>query len=367
MVCMGTANELPKLSERLVEFAGVLLDGSETGRNYIENTITMVATCWNIGAVPAKQAAKMRDKLSELGKDIPGGLPLEIEQRFDALITARRFFYGDDPRFIVSYDVSWTGPHDYYLQIASTILPEDERYSANLEGAGAGLSAELRERFEELKAPLTKAPLTEEEAKLEELIDHGFALLQEKSAMDESVAACEVWLEAWEMIKGLYQDKTSLDAIDNRIGFALSAWCSELDMHLINAASAEPSFAEKGITFLREFIEHFPESDEGTHRVYRRAIAELQFLTGACKEGDATFEALTMDFPDYTWGYIGWGDIYNPMFSRSFNVHVPADIDRAKKLYRIPIVRELEHANDARERLDKLLAYEREEITIIDA
>ncbi len=295
MVCMGTANGLPKLSERLVEFAGVLLDGSKTGRNYIENTITMVATCWNIGAVPEKQASEMRDKLSELGKDIPGGLPLEIEQQFDVLITARRIFYGDDPRFIVSHDVTWTGPDDYYLQIASTILPEDERYSANLEGTGAGLSAELRERFEELKAPLT-----EEEARLEELIDHGFVLLQEKSAMDESVAACEVWLEAWEMIKGLYQDKTSLDAIGSRIGFALSAWCSGIDMHLINAASAEPSFAEKGITFLREFIEHFPEADEDTHQAYRRAIAELQFRMGACKEGDATFEALAYEREETT-------------------------------------------------------------------
>ncbi len=54
---------------------------------------------------------------------------------------------------------------DYYLQIASAILPEDERFPASLESVGAGLSATLRERIEKFQAPLTEG------AELEVLIN----------------------------------------------------------------------------------------------------------------------------------------------------------------------------------------------------
>lgn len=363
MACTNSPSGLPKLSERLVEFAGSLLDGSQTGRNYIENTITMVAACWNMGAVAEEEALEMREGLSKaLSEGLPDDELRDMEHHFDVLITARRFLYADDPRFIVSHDVTWTGPDDYYLQIASAILPEDERFSARLESAGAGLSKELREKIEEFQASLT-----EEEAELEALIDQGLALLhgkKTKTGVDESVAGCEVWLDAWEIIKVLYQDKTSLDAAGNMMELTLGMWCSEMDMHLLNAARAEPSFIEKGITFFREFLEHFPESSEYTHKAYRRASAELQFQMGAHEEGDATFAALVKDYPDSTWSYIGWGDIYNPTFSRALSDGVIADIDRAKKLYRIPIDRELEDADHASDRLDELLAYERKETTL---
>ncbi|MFK0573414.1 tetratricopeptide repeat protein, partial [Endozoicomonas sp.] len=241
---------------------------------------------------------------------------------------------------------------------------EDERFSASLESAGAGLSTTLRERIEKFQAPLT-----EEEAQLEELINQGLVLLYDKKTktdVDESVAACELWLDAWELIKELYQDKTSLDDMDNKMGFTLDMWGSEIDMHLLNAARTESSFIEKGITFFREFLEHFPESSEDTHKAYRRASAELQFLMGECEQGDATFEALVKDYPDSTWNYIGWGDIYNPTFSRAHPDDVIADTDRAKKLYQIPIDRELEDADHASDRLDELLAYERKEATTFE-
>lgn len=261
--------------------------------------------------------------------------------------------------------MTWTGPNDYYLQIASINLPKDARYSGSL--AGTGLSAEWQDK---MKAYLTQS-LTEEEIKLNQLIDQGFEVLRDNKTttdFDKSeAAACETWLDAWEIIKELYQDKTSLDIIGSRMEFILYSWSSVMDMHLFNAALAEPSFIEKGITFFREFLEHFPESEEDTHKAYRRAMAQLQFRARAYEEGDATFTALVKDYPDSAWSYIGWGDIYNPTFSRAHYGDVPADIERAKQLYQIPVERKLEDADHARERLDQLLAFARDETATLDA
>ena len=133
-----------------------------------------------------------------------------------------------------------------------------------------------------------------------------------------------------------------------------------MDIHLSNAALAEPSLVEKGITFFREFLEYFPESEPDIHKSYRKALALLQFRARAHKEGDATFAALVKDYPDSTWSYIGWGDVYSPAQLRTSYGDVPADRERAIKIYQTPIDRELEHADHARERIDRLLAFERD-------
>ena len=365
MTFMDLPSGLPKLSERLVEFAGTLLDGSQTGRNYIENIINMVAGCWNMGAVTEAMALEMREELSEGLRQLQPELLEVMEPYFDRLIIARRVFYADDPRFIVSHDVTWMGPNDYYLQIASINLLKDARYSGSL--AGSGVSAEWRDKMKAYRAP----SLTKEEIKLKQLIDQGFEVLRDNkttTGFDKPEAdACGIWLDAWEIIKELYQDKTSLDIIGSRMEFTLYSWSSKMDMHLLNAALAEPSFIEKGITFFREFLEHFHESEEGTHKAYRRAMAELQFRARTYEEGDATFSALVKDYPDSTWIYIGWGDIYNPILSRAHYGDVPADIKRARKLYRIPVDRELKYSDHARERLDQLLAFERDETATLEA
>ena len=96
-------------------------------------------------------------------------------------------------------------------------------------------------------------------------------------------------------------------------------------------------------------------------------MAELQFRARAYEEGDATFTALVKDYPDSAWSYIGWGDIYNPTFSRTHYGDVPADIERAKQLYQIPVDHKLEDADHARERLDQLLAFARDETATLDA
>lgn len=357
LTCTDLPSGLPGMSETLTEFAGTLLDAPEQGSDYLENMLTIVTVSWNIGAVTEDTAHEMRATLSEsLLEWMPEAVD-ELEQYLDILITARRIFYADDPRFITSHHLTWTGPDEYFLQVASICLPVEERFSGRSAAVGLA-SGKGMGRF---RVP----PLTDAETQLKRLINRGFKLLPESTAKtgedsNALVMACEIWLDAWEMIKNLYRDHSSLGTIDLRMKFILHSWSSDLDIHLLNAALAEPSLVEKGITFFREFLEYFPESEPDIHKSYRKALALLQFRARAHEEGDATFAALVKDYPDSTWSYIGWGDVYSPAQLRTSYGDVPADRERAIKIYQTPIDRELEHAEHARERLDQLLAFERD-------
>lgn len=349
---------LPRMSETLAEFAGSLLDAPEQGSDYFENMLTIVTACWNIGTVTEDMAHEMRATFSEsLLEWMPEAVD-EMERYLDILITARRIFYADDPRFITGHHLTWTGPgpDEYFLQVASICLPMEERFS----GGSAALGLASGKGMGRFRVP----PLTDAEAQLKRLIKRGFKLLRDSTAKTDEdnsvVMACETWLDAWEMIKNLYRDHSSLETIGLRMKFTLQSWSSDMDIHLSNAALAEPSLVEKGITFFREFLEYFPESEPDIHKSYRKAMALLQFRARAHEEGDATFAALVKDYPDSTWSYIGWGDVYNPTNLRTFFGDVPADSERAKKIYQTPIDRELEDADHARERIDQLLAFERD-------
>lgn len=360
---MGSAPSLPKLSERLIEFAGDILDNPHANQHFMENAIGFAVMCWNMGVVTAEKSREMRATAAQvLGEDV-GYLPEEIEDQIDLLVTKKRFLYKDDPRLIAEYSVNWGLGSQYHIQVKSLVLPDDERFVPSLENSSMGMSDKTRTALS-----VMETPLTEQEKQLEQMISDGFSFLRKKSTpdgKDSSVAACEVWLEAWGMIKTLYGHQSSLNDINNRLSFALNIWSDDIDMHLRNAAHDDASLIEKGIIFFQEFCDHFPDAHEVTHLNMRRTIAELQLMKGDIEQGEATFETLVNDLPDQAWGYIGWGDIYNPVYRSTFNV--PVDTDRARRLYRIPIVRELEHASDARERLDELLAYERESATILDA
>ena len=335
----------PKLSERLMEFGGEMLEFPEADRQFTEFTISILVMCWNIGSVNAERASELRASMKGLLEKEGETFPKEMEEQIDILITKRRFLYSADPRFIIGFNLDWGIGSEYRVQVKSCELPEDERYVPTLKNAAQGLSGIAAQKIAEFSEPPT-----EQEKELMALLDEGADLLEEDK--DNSVlAACEVWLKAWEMIKTLYPQEQSLEEV-RKLRLILMNWSAAMDMHLHNAARIDSSFLEKGKAFFQEFIEQFPESSDNLFLNYRRGIAEFQFRLGQPEEGEATFAALVEDFPDETWGFIGWGDIYNPAFSDSYKVS--ADIEKAKRLYRIPIIRELKDADAARERLDAL-------------
>ncbi len=353
----GNPSGLPKLSERVLELADELLKGTDGSRGAIENTIGLMVMCWNIGTVRADKADEMRATMAQALREMDAGdVDDEFESALDVIITKRRMLYGDDPRLIGEFQVNWDFSGDYSLQVLSMLLPVEERFVPDYKAMSSGLS-DMSKR----KAEFLDNPVTEHEEKLEKLIARGSDILNEGAlvdGVDSSLVACEVWLEAWDMIKQLYVDESSIGEINNRLSVALGFWRDDIDMHLSNAARIDASFIERGITFCREFCEFFPNEHAATHLNMRRTVAELLLIKGDIEQAEATFDALVKDFPDEAWGYIGWGDIYNPVYSSTSPV--PADIHKAKQLYRIPILKELAHADDARERLEELIAFERE-------
>ncbi len=360
----GNPSGLPKLSERVIELADVLLKETDGSRGAIENTIGLMVMCWNIGTVNAEKADEMRATMAQMLCDLgTKDIDDEFESLLDVVITQRRCLYADDPRLIGEFQVNWDSFGDYRLQVMSLLLPEEDRFVLSSDTLSSGLSA-----MSKRKAEYLDNPVTEHEEQLENLIARGNDILNDGASVDgvnSSVMACEVWLEAWDMIKQLYIDETSIDQINNRLSVALGFWCDDIDMHLSNAARVDASFIERGIAFCREFCDFFPNDQPATHVNMRRTLAELQLMKGDVEQAEATFDALVKDLPDEGWGYIGWGDIYNPVYSSTSPV--PADIDRAKQLYRTPILKELDSAGDARERLEELIAFEREAATTMDA
>jgi len=62
----------------------------------------------------------------------------------------------------------------------------------------------------------------------------------------------------------------------------------------------------------------------------KRAAAESYFSLGRIEEGEKAFEALTKEFPDEAWGYVGWGDMY-AAFGLNNGAHL--DYEKARALY----------------------------------
>ncbi|MGI9282725.1 MAG: hypothetical protein ACR2PX_24270 [Endozoicomonas sp.] len=333
---------LPKLSERLIELAGSMLEEGKGDRSFIESTVGMVVMCWNIGTVNESKALEMRESMTEfLVGNVPGGIPEEVEQQIDLIILSRRMIYRDDPRLVMEYKVNWDWTGDYSLQIFSTILAKEERYDYDQEASGGGLSKKSQEGIAEYKVPAS-----EEQAPIAELINEGY------NCLDESYAAtCDLWLNAWKKIKSLYQDLDSINDIRPFAGILLSYWIGDLDMHLTNAGVDESRYLDIRIQFCREFCEEFPASSPSLIRMMRRAEAESLFFAGKAEQGEQAFERFAESFPDNAWSYIGLGDMYSGE-NESFDL--PIDLNKASRLYQIPIERALEDFDVAIERLEDL-------------
>jgi tetratricopeptide (TPR) repeat protein len=127
-------------------------------------------------------------------------------------------------------------------------------------------------------------------------------------------------------------------------------WCQDFEMTLGNAGIDNPEFYEKRIEFCHEFVELLPESDELIIENMRRAEAESYLLIGKLEEGEKAFELLAKDFPNSAWVYIGWGDLY--WLFRN-NKKLPLDFEKAEKLYRKALTKELDES-DKKMLLEKL-------------
>jgi tetratricopeptide (TPR) repeat protein len=186
---------------------------------------------------------------------------------------------------------------------------------------------------------------------VDDLIEPGFHTLD----TDGEEAACALWKDVWEQLKGLVDRLPQLSqAKETERFFAdshyLYRWCEEYEMALWNGGLDNPTLCEERIRFCQEFCRYFPHTDQIVIQNMRRAEAETYYRLGRIDEGESCFRQLIQDYPDFVWGYIGWGDMYTYAWSEA----LPRDYNRAEAIYRMAIDRNLPDKAEAQDRLDML-------------
>ena len=340
-------SDLPNLSKSLLRFAEPLLEAAND-RGSKEEAINLAVVCWNMGIVSPELAKETRENC--IDPELSGGFSSEgdaeeFANMIDTLILSRRLFFWDDKRFIDDFEIDWPNS-SLHLKTYGIAIPESEQNAFGEKDLFAGLSAGFEDRLQEMEKPLT-----EEQSKIIDQVNKGYEYLDNNQ---NHVKAADAWLEAWESVKSLYADEKSLTDISHIGDLFLAQWADELEVTLHNAGVSDPVYFEKRLEYCRDYCSRFPETDEDFIFAMRRGEAESYFLTGRSTEGDAAYQSLVSDFPDYTWGYISWGDMHNAALFHKDQTHIKTDYQKARELYQIPIDRGLVDAEDAQERLDSL-------------
>ncbi|GAA0458024.1 hypothetical protein GCM10008985_12740 [Halococcus dombrowskii] len=186
---------------------------------------------------------------------------------------------------------------------------------------------------------------------LDRMMQDGYDLRDE----GKTVEACNLWLEVWKHLKERFtEEMTSIrDAEQVFSGLqSLYNWCQDVEMELGNAGRQDDSaFHEKRIEYCREFCELFPETYTLIIQNMRSAVAVSLFDLGRVNEGEAGFEALVSEYPDFVWGYTKWGDKY---WQNQHHDEIPLDYGKAEEIYQRALSNDIDEPDVVRKRLKKL-------------
>jgi len=223
------------------------------------------------------------------------------------------------------------------------------RASAAMRAIDAFHYGEIK-RWKQVKAgalpPIELAP----EEQLDDLMQDGYELLRE----GQQAAACDRWLEAWEMIKQMATPQMrTVEAFDDAYPSMLWSvfdWCSGLEIELHNAGIDDSTYHEHRLRYVREFLAQFSNVDAERYVQFTRAEGEALWNLGRRAEAEAAYEGLVERFPDQGWGYIGWSDHY-----WLWGAPEPKEYERAKAILQRALARpDLRCRNDVLERLEGL-------------
>jgi tetratricopeptide (TPR) repeat protein len=133
-------------------------------------------------------------------------------------------------------------------------------------------------------------------------------------SIEDDQGSCDVWLEAWEMVKAAMDEYgiEDIEEFDREFNDTslLYNWSSELEMALANAGLDNPDYLESRIAFCSEYIARYGDQSEYNILHMKSAIAESHFKLGRQAEGERLFEEITRNDPDWSWGWISWSDMY---------------------------------------------------------
>jgi len=159
---------------------------------------------------------------------------------------------------------------------------------------------------------------------MDDLLQNGFKF----TSQNNSVSACDEWFKLWEAIKyRIDSTHTTVDYLDKHYQgtFSVNNFCQDLEMELCKAGADNTRYLEKRIHFCREYCSFFPDESELNIHNMRRAIAESYSKMEQYDMAENELKQLIEDFPNNTWGYIGWGDVYF--------IDKKTDLVKAKSLY----------------------------------
>ncbi len=163
---------------------------------------------------------------------------------------------------------------------------------------------------------------------LDDKMQAGYELL----ASRDVVAACRIWLEAWNDVVRLL-DKAGIESIEDfdkrfRGTQSLFNWIQDLESELWNAGLEERQFLSERIALCEEGLRRFRCDADLMTENWRRALAESYFELGKAEKVEALYrEWLDID-PCWGWGWIGWSDCYR--FTRNERV----DLNRCEQILR---------------------------------
>jgi len=145
---------------------------------------------------------------------------------------------------------------------------------------------------------------------IDEKIRQGYELEESK----QSAAACDVWLDAWEDIKGILAEEELRDikSLETKYDWHefLINYVQDLEMELGKVGEVQEEYLTKRIQYCEEMIEALNENDKLTIENTRRALADSHYALGASEECDRLYTQWLDDDPSWGWGHIGWSDCY---------------------------------------------------------
>ncbi len=168
--------------------------------------------------------------------------------------------------------------------------------------------------------------------RLDDLIQEGYQLLEAQ----QTTAACDRWLEAWDLVKQMATPALRTPSAFDQTHALFQAvfnWSQDLEMELGNAAALDTVYAAHRLHYAREFLALFPDSDTTFWINFTRAEGEALWRLGRHAEAEAVYAALVARVPDDAWAYIGWADQYWLERER------PPAYDRAAALLRLALAR----------------------------
>ncbi|NTU80643.1 MAG: hypothetical protein HGA45_14910 [Chloroflexales bacterium] len=164
-------------------------------------------------------------------------------------------------------------------------------------------------RWAQLRAGTLPPIQLSPEEQLDELIPQGYQLVQAQ----QTIAACDIWLAAWDLVKQLARPDLRSPAELNeayRLTYSVDDWSVDLVWELGNAGIANPAYSEHQVQVGREALELFSDQIPDTVVNMMRAQGVALWRLGRRSEAEATYAALVKRLPDEGWAYIGWSDQY---------------------------------------------------------